>query len=171
MKYLLLILGITILFVGCKEEKNCLSFSSNTGLIAKEQNMTKCYSVMVNDKYLITDTTEYKKLPSSTIDSIQLDLGCASNPDRPDIDFNTYFLVGAKTLAKGCIVTYSRDISFNETSHILQYNIDVHQCGDCNEERYNMNWVLIQNDDVSDSLNVSIIDSLNVNINYYIESN
>ncbi|PLX21455.1 MAG: hypothetical protein C0599_07925 [Salinivirgaceae bacterium] len=128
--------------------------------------MKECYSVMAEDSYLITDSIAYAQLPSSTYDSIQADLGCSDNPSRPPIDFDQYYLVGAKTLAKGCIVTYSRDINYLSSSNSLQYKIDVHQCGDCGDKRYNMNWVLIQNTET-----INPIDSLIVHINYYIESN
>jgi hypothetical protein len=162
-KYILAILSIVIITVSCKKEKDCLNYSSNTGLIITEQDMGKCYGAMQEDSYLIKDTTEYKELSTSIIESIQAELGCGDDPARDTIDFDKYYLIGAKTLAKGCIVTYSRDISFIEESKLLQYDIDVHQCGDCTDERYNMNWVLINK--------IDEIDTLNVSINYYIESN
>jgi hypothetical protein len=162
-KYFLLIISVWILLAGCNKETDCLDFSSNTGLIVREVNMGECYSVMIDESYIIKDSISYVQLPSSTYESIQEDLGCSDNPPRPTINFNSYDLVGAKTFAKGCIVTYSRDISFDSITNTLSYVIDVHQCGNCGKERYNMNWVLIPKRDT--------VENLIVDINYYIETN
>lgn len=163
MKYFIIIIVLGSLFISCKKEKNCQNLSFNTGLIVSELDMGKCYSFMTGDKYLIKDSIEYNNLSLYTIDSIQTALSCDEDPDKPGIDFDKYYLVGAKTEARGCIVTYGRDITYNSSAKVLDYKIDVYQCGNCTDLRYNMNWVIIDKD--------AEIDNLSVSIEYIKESN
>ena len=165
MKHLIIISTIILALIGCKEEDNCLDYSSNSGLIIMEQNMGECYSIMSEDEYLITCDSAYKKLPETTYDSIQETLGCGGNPDRPTINFDDYYLLGAKTIAQGCLVTYDRDVQYDSITKELEYTVNVHQCGNCADRRYHMNWVLIKHDTIFQNI------SYKVQINYYIESN
>ena len=144
------------MFVGCSQEKDCLDHSGNSGLIINEVFMGECYSYLVDGNYLIKDTVAYKKLPDYTNDSIQQELGCSSNPSRPDLDFNEIMLLGTRTSAVGCIVSYERNVTYDSVNNVLFYTIDVHSCGDCGLLRYNMNWVTIPNKPEVDSLNVSV---------------
>lgn len=144
------------LIVSCNEEKDCLEYGGNSGLIEYEVDMGKCYSFLDTPYILIADTNAYKKLPQYTNDSIQQSLGCAPSPSRPDLNFDSIMLVGAKTEATGCIVTYERDIEFNSNNKIITYKIDVHQCGACNETRFSMNWVAIEKIEDTEDLEVMI---------------
>jgi hypothetical protein len=162
-KYFILALILISFIAGCKTESDCLNLSGNTGLIISEHDMGKCYSYLEGNKYLIKDSTSYKNLSLDAVDSIQTALSCDANPDLPSLDFDTYYLLGAKTESTGCIVTYNRDIGYDNTTNVLHYKIDVYQCGDCGDLRYNMNWVIIRK--------LNNIDSVNVSINYIKESN
>ncbi len=155
MKNLYFILFI-FLFAGCSEEKDCLDYGGNSGLIIEEVQMGECYSYLVDGNYLIKDTVAYKKLPEFTDDSIQSELGCPANPSRPELDFNEIMLLGTRTEAVGCIVSYERNVTYDSVNKILSYTIDVHSCGGCELLRYNMNWVTVPNKPEVDSLNVSI---------------
>ncbi len=155
MKYIYIILFI-LFIAGCSEEKDCLDYSGNSGLIIEEIAMGECYSYLVDGNYLIKDTVAYKRLPSFTDDSIQVELGCAGNPSRPDLDFDEIMLLGTRTSVEGCIVSYMRNVTYDSTEHVLYYTIDVHSCGDCGLLRHNMNWVSVPSIEEADSLNVSI---------------
>ncbi len=155
MKYVIYILSLLV-FLGCKEEEDCLDYSANRGLILYEVAMGKCYSVLDTSKILINDTVKYKQLPQLTIDTVQQSLGCAPNPSRPELNFDEITLLGAKTVAEGCIVAYERNIIYNSNDSTITYTIDVHQCGSCNEKRISMNWVAIDKIENIGSLEVLV---------------
>jgi len=145
LKHTIYILAVVfVLITSCKEEKDCLDYGGNSGLILYEVEMGKCYSVLDTSKIIVNDTVLYKKLPQFTIDSVQQTLGCAPSPSRPQLNFDTITLLGAKTEAKGCIVTYERKVSYSDTDNNITYTIDIHECGECNENRISMNWVAIK---------------------------
>lgn len=154
-KYLIYILAL-LLFIGCEEEKDCLEYSENSGLIIREASMGKCYSVLDTSKIFINDTVAYKQLAQLAIDSIQQSLGCAPSPSRPELDFDSLTLLGAKTVAEGCIVSYNRNVTYNNHDNSISYTLDVHQCGECNEKRISMNWVVIDKIDTISNLKVAI---------------
>lgn len=118
--------------------------------------MGECYSYLADGNYLIKDTVAYKKLPAFTDDSIQAELGCPANPSRPPLDFDEMMLLGTRTEAVGCIVSYERNVTYDSLEKVIYYSIDVHSCGGCELLRYNMNWVAVKSIDEADSLNVSI---------------
>lgn len=158
MKFLIKIAIPLLLCTACKQEKNCLDYNGNSGIIIESIDMGACYTYLTGTGFLVKDTNDYKKLPNFTNDSVQEDLGCPGNPARPEIDFEEKALIGARTFAEGCTIGYEREATFDSVNKVIVYKINVHQCGDCNDKRYSMNWVLIPN--------IPEADSLYVNINY-----
>lgn len=137
------ILILLLTLKACNKEKDCVEYESNSGLIERTIEMGKCYSYLSGSPYFIKDTIAYQELPDDAIDSIQQLIGCSGNPARPEIDFDKHALLGVRTFAKGCIVSYDRFVKKDSINQQLLYKVDVHSCGNCNEQRYNMNWVLI----------------------------
>ncbi len=156
LKYILFAAILVFIAQACKEEKDCLDYNGNSGAIIDDFNMTECFSSLAISHILIRDTIEFKQLAGFTNDSLLIELGCSTNPALPEFDFDTYSLVGARTRAKGCIVGYRKNISIDQAKNIVQYTIEVHQCGNCNNLRQNMNWVKIEKVGQNDSLVIDI---------------
>lgn len=134
---------IMILSISCSEEKDCIEYSANKGAIVREIDMGECYGIMSVPFILITDTVQYKNLRLLTSDTLLSQMGCSSTPHLPTIDFEKYSLAGVLTIGNGCNVNYEREINIDSINKVVHYNIIVHQCGDCNDKRLNMNWVTL----------------------------
>lgn len=69
---------------------------------------------------------------------VSFDDGSTYNP----IDFSKYTLLG-KYARGNCRVTFERNVSRNDSQKKVYYDIEVHQCGNCEINCESMNWVLI----------------------------
>lgn len=151
--YLFFITSISAIILGaCNQENDCLDYSSNKGDIIREIDLGECYGILTEPYVLVTDTISYKKLATITNDSVISQMGCGATPALPDIDFETHSLAGVLTSGIGCVVTYEREVSIDTLKKTVDYIIKVHECGNCNDKRFNMNWVLIHKVDSTYSL-------------------
>lgn len=154
--YFGLFLLAIILLTSCKEEKNCLDYAANNGAIIREIDLGQCYGLLKKEFILIKDATKYNNLVGQVDDSLLVNLGCATQPPLPNIDFEEFSLIGAHTTGEGCIVSYQRNVTIDTINQIINYNIIVHQCGSCTDIRHNMNWVLIKKVNSKTNIQVNI---------------
>jgi len=147
----------TVIFAGCRQEQDCLDYSILRGDIVREIDLGECYGIMNEGSILISDTIKYKQLSTLADTALTSQMGCGTNPPLPTIDFDTYSLAGVLTSGTGCIVSYEREVTIDTIQKIVKYNIGVHQCGNCNDKRYNMNWVLIHKVDSTYSMQSTIM--------------
>ncbi len=59
-----------------------------------------------------------------------------------DFDFNNYSLLGMTTLAT-CKYKIKREVTIDDDAKVYYYDIFLKECGNCEEQHYLTNWVMI----------------------------
>ena len=136
-KFLATMFLVTILST-CSKSPLCWGDDKNRGIIVSEVKIDQLWCIdpfmLPEQQYVIDDNETYYNLITDTVD-------CDSS-DLPEIDFINYTLLGQYATG-GCEVKFIRKVSDNEKDREYLYSITVRECGLCNKERFDMNWVLV----------------------------
>ena len=136
MKKLLLILLMVILYCSCEKKDEIVDITNQC--IFPEDNYKPCYSISA-DTIIIQDTNTYynvfntNNLTNYNCDTVSL----------PDIDFNTYSLLGILTIGSGCSADYKRKIFKDISNKKIIYSISIEYSGLCEMLIYNWNFTLV----------------------------
>jgi hypothetical protein len=85
--------------------------------------------------FVINNQSEMNRL-------IYYNYGYQTNCNFNTIDFSKYTLLGVNAYTT-CNFKIVKDVSIDEMAKKYTYLIEINECGNCSEQTYHQNWVLI----------------------------
>ena len=132
-------------FTSCNKSPSCRGGDENNGIIEKYyqiHDFPMCVEEFVSENGTMVVRTQEEL-------SAILDSGCVNLPEAgysvtpPEIDFNTYGLLGFWVTGGGCEIKYTREVNIDNDAKKYNYKIKVRECGGCDMLRYDANLVLV----------------------------
>ncbi len=133
------LLAALMLIGSCVDDCNDLADTS-TGIIEQDLIFGTCFTDIgaLEREYVIRDEAAFQALEILPVNSPD----CVGSTALPEIDFNTYTLLGL--YADGtCAVTFDRYVIRDDAAMKYIYTIGVTDCGNCDALIFGMNWVLV----------------------------
>jgi len=132
--FVLLIVGIS----SCHKAPKCWGKEyTNTGIIVSDTVVcNNCTMIAEDDKhFVINNQSAMNRL-------IYYNYGHQTNCEFNTIDFSKYTLFGVNTYTT-CNFKIVKDVSVDDATKKYTYLIEINECGNCSEQTYQQNWVLI----------------------------
>jgi len=137
-RIVVLVIIIISSFVGCHKAPKCWGKKMiNSGLIESDTVVcSNCTMVAEEEKqFVINNQAAMNKL-------IYYNYGNNPSCHLNAIDFTKYTLLGVNTIAT-CKYKIEKDVTLNAETKTYIYLIKITECGNCSEQAYLQNWVLI----------------------------
>jgi len=137
---LFLILSLAVLFqtVSCHKAPKCWGEKSrNTGIIISDTVICSNCTMIAEEEnhFVINNQTALNRL-------IYYNYGNNGGCQLNSFDFSKYTILGVNTLAT-CNHKVVKDVVINEETKTYTYLIQINECGNCSEQSYLQNFVLI----------------------------